>query len=118
MKAYAGAAPVTRASGKKTSVRVRRVKNDLLATADYGNLNNRMLGSLHYCLQPNVPYDEAVAFPPRPEAKTAPPLDSKLHRMMPRPAQVRTPLTAGGRRRLGPRPSAGSGGSSGRDGGS
>ena len=35
LKAYAGAAPITRASGKKISVRVRRVKNDRLATAGY-----------------------------------------------------------------------------------
>ena len=35
LKAYAGSAPVTRASGKKSSVRVRRVKNDRLATAGY-----------------------------------------------------------------------------------
>jgi transposase len=35
LKAYAGTAPITRASGKKTSVRVRRVKNDRLATAGY-----------------------------------------------------------------------------------
>jgi transposase len=35
LKAYAGAAPITRASGKKSSVRVRRVKNDRLASAGY-----------------------------------------------------------------------------------
>lgn len=35
LKAYAGTAPITRASGKKTSVRVRRVKNDRLATVGY-----------------------------------------------------------------------------------
>jgi transposase len=35
LKAYAGAAPITRASGKKTSVRVRRVKNDRLAAVTY-----------------------------------------------------------------------------------
>ncbi len=35
VKAHAGSAPITRASGKKLSVRVRRVKNDRLATAGY-----------------------------------------------------------------------------------
>jgi transposase len=35
LKAYAGAAPITRASGKTTVVRMRRVKNDRLAAAGY-----------------------------------------------------------------------------------
>src|SRR5271165_1627322 len=35
LKAYAGAAPVTRASGKSRSVIHRRVKNDRLAAAGY-----------------------------------------------------------------------------------
>ncbi|WP_425559360.1 IS110 family transposase [Catenulispora yoronensis] len=35
LKAYAGSAPITRASGKKISVRVRRVKNDRLASVGY-----------------------------------------------------------------------------------
>ena len=35
LKAYAGAAPVTRASGKTLSVSLRRVKNDRLAAAGY-----------------------------------------------------------------------------------
>jgi transposase len=35
LKAYAGAAPITRASGKTTTVRMRRVKNDRLAAACY-----------------------------------------------------------------------------------
>jgi transposase len=35
VKAYAGAAPVTRASGKSLQVSHRRVKNQRLATADY-----------------------------------------------------------------------------------
>ncbi|MDF2273558.1 IS110 family transposase [Streptomyces coacervatus] len=35
LKAYAGAAPVTRASGKSRSVRVRRVKNQRLAAVGY-----------------------------------------------------------------------------------
>jgi transposase len=35
LKAYAGAAPVTRASGKSTSVRARRIKNQRLAAVGY-----------------------------------------------------------------------------------
>jgi transposase len=35
LKAYAGAAPLTRASGKTLSIRLRRVKNDRLAAAGY-----------------------------------------------------------------------------------
>ena len=35
LKAYAGAAPITRASGKTLTVRMRRVKNDRLAAAGY-----------------------------------------------------------------------------------
>ena len=35
LKAYAGAAPITRASGKTLVVRMRRVKNDRLAAAGY-----------------------------------------------------------------------------------
>jgi transposase len=35
LKAYAGAAPITRASGKTLQIRLRRVKNDRLAAAGY-----------------------------------------------------------------------------------
>ncbi|MFE6365857.1 IS110 family transposase [Streptomyces sp. NPDC057806] len=35
LKSYAGAAPVTRASGKSTSVKARRIKNQRLAAAGY-----------------------------------------------------------------------------------
>ena len=35
LKAYAGTAPITRASGKKTTVSLRRVKNDRLAATGY-----------------------------------------------------------------------------------
>jgi transposase len=35
LKAYAGAAPITRASGKQLSIRLRRVKNDRLAATGY-----------------------------------------------------------------------------------
>ncbi|WP_331755202.1 IS110 family transposase (plasmid) [Streptomyces sp. NBC_00846] len=94
LKAFAGAAPVTRASGKSLSVMARRVKNQRLAAAGYlwafsalsspgarahydrrreagerhtaaqRNLFNRLLGCLHHCLTNNVPYDETTAFPP------------------------------------------------------
>jgi transposase len=94
LKAYAGAAPITRASGKSHVVLHRRVKNQRLATAGYlwafaaltaspgarahydrrraagdrhaaalRNLNNRLLGCLHHCLQTGQRYDEATAFP-------------------------------------------------------
>jgi transposase len=94
LKAYAGAAPITRASGKSHVVLHRRIKNQRLATAGYlwafaaltaspgarahydrrraagdrhaaalRNLNNRLLGCLHHCLQTGQRYDEPTAFP-------------------------------------------------------
>lgn len=94
LKAYAGAAPITRASGKSHVVLHRRVKNQRLATTGYlwafaaltaspgarahydrrratgdrhasalRNLNNRLLGCLHHCLQTSQRYEEATAFP-------------------------------------------------------
>ncbi len=48
LKAYAGAAPVTRASGKKLVVL---------------HLFNRFLGCLDYCLQTGQTYAELQAFP-------------------------------------------------------
>ena len=94
LKAYAGAAPVTRASGKKRVVLHRTVKNNRLAAVGYlwtfaairlstgapahynrrrltgdrhaaaqGNLFNRFLGCLYYCLQTNRVYAEQRAFP-------------------------------------------------------
>ncbi|MFI5986880.1 IS110 family transposase [Streptomyces sp. NPDC051555] len=96
LKAFAGAAPVTRASGRSLSVMARRVKNQRLAAVGYlwafsalsspgarahydrrreagerhaaaqRNLFNRLLGCLHHCLTNNVPYDESTAFPPPP----------------------------------------------------
>ncbi len=93
-KAYAGAAPITRASGKSHVVRHRKVKNQRLAATGYHwafaalaspgarahydrrrtgrdhhsaalrNLFNRLLGQLHHCLQTGQPYQEATAFPP------------------------------------------------------
>jgi transposase len=93
LKAYAGAAPVTRASGKTKSVAYRRVKNIRLnagyswafsaltaspgARAHYDrrrddgdrhaaaqrNLFGRMLGCLWHCLTTGQHYDETIAFP-------------------------------------------------------
>ncbi|MFB8000446.1 IS110 family transposase [Streptomyces sp. NPDC056002] len=94
LKAFAGAAPVTRASGKSLAVMARRVKNQRLAAVGYvwafsalsspgarahydrrreagdrhtaaqRHLFNRLLGCLHHCLTRRVPYDETTAFPP------------------------------------------------------
>jgi transposase len=94
LKAYAGSAPVTRASGKKTVVLHRHIKNrrlaavgaiwalaslrassgarrhfdNLRATGDWNhqprNLFNKFLGQLHHCLQTSQAYNEHQAFPP------------------------------------------------------
>ncbi|SEU43095.1 IS110 family RNA-guided transposase [Nonomuraea wenchangensis] len=94
LKAYAGAAPITRASGKSLVVHHRKVKNQRLAAAGYvwafaslrapgprahydrrraegerhssalRNTFNRLLGCLHHCLQKGVTYNEDVAFQP------------------------------------------------------
>jgi hypothetical protein len=93
LKACAGAAPVTRASGKTTAVLHRHVKNPRLAAAGYiwafsaitaspgarahydrrktagdrsatqRNLFGRLLGCLHQCLTTGQTYGEATAFP-------------------------------------------------------
>ena len=93
LKAYAGAAPVTRASGKSRIVMHRKVKNQRLAAAGYvwafaalklagrqcplrppravgdrhasalRNMFNRMLGQLHHCLVTGRLYDQTAAFP-------------------------------------------------------
>jgi transposase len=93
LKAYAGSAPITRASGRSHKVMHRRVKNQRLAAAGYvwtfaslqrsgprahydrrreagdrhasalRNLFNRFLGCLFHCLQHGIPYDENTAFP-------------------------------------------------------
>jgi transposase len=93
LKAYAGSAPVTRASGRSLSVTHRRVKNDRLAAAGFvwafvaaahspgasdlyyrrehgdrhaaalRNVFNRLIGCLYHCLQSGRVYDEATAFP-------------------------------------------------------
>jgi transposase len=95
LKAYAGSAPITRASGKSTAVHHRKVKNQRLAAAGYvwafaslrttgprahydhrrdvgdrhssalRNTFNRMLGCLFHCLQTSQLYDETAAFGPR-----------------------------------------------------
>ena len=91
LKAYAGAAPITRASGKSTVIHHRKVKNQRLAAAGYvwafaslkaagprahydhrrqtgdrhssalRNTFNRMLGCLHHCVQTGQHYDESAA---------------------------------------------------------
>lgn len=93
LKAYAGSAPVTIASGKSHLVRHRRVKNQRLAAAGYvwifgalpspqvkaeydrrrdrgdrhtaamRNVFNRLLGCLHHCLQTGQKFDPGKAFP-------------------------------------------------------
>jgi transposase len=80
LKAYAGSAPVTRASGKVTAITHRRIKNDRLAAvgwvwATYACINpgdrhsaalrhlfNKMLGQLHHCLQTRQTFDPIKAF--------------------------------------------------------
>jgi transposase len=102
LKAYAGAAPITRASGKTRSVTVRRIKNNRLNAAGYiwafsaltaspgarahydrrrddgdrhaaaqRNLFSRLLGCLWHCLTTGQHYDEATAFPARPNLPAA-----------------------------------------------
>ena len=93
LKAYAGSAPITIASGKSEIVRHRRVKNQRLAAAGYSwvfgalrdpaikahydrrraagdrhaaamrNLFNRFLGCLHHCLQTRQTFKIEKAFP-------------------------------------------------------
>ena len=93
LKAYAGSAPITIASGKSEIVRHRRVKNQRLAAAGYvwifgalrdpaikshydrrramgdrhpaamRNLFNRFLGCLYHCLETGQTFDVRRAFP-------------------------------------------------------
>ncbi|MFC9494997.1 IS110 family transposase [Streptomyces sp. NPDC056982] len=93
LKAYAGAAPITVASGKSHAVHHRRVKNQRLAAAGYvwifgalpslqvkehydrrrargerhtaamRHVFNRLLGWLHHCLTTGQNFDPAKAFP-------------------------------------------------------
>jgi transposase len=92
LKAFAGSAPVTRASGRSTIITHRRIKNDRLAAAGFvwafaalnspgarahydrrrtagdrhaaatRHLFNRMLGQLYHCLQAGQRYNETAAF--------------------------------------------------------
>jgi transposase len=92
LKAYARAAPVTRASGRSRVVVARAVKNQRLASVGYmwafaalraheprehydarraggerhtaalRNLFNKLLGCLYHCLQNRTLYDSARAF--------------------------------------------------------
>ncbi|MFG1928738.1 IS110 family transposase [Cryptosporangium sp. NPDC048952] len=92
LKAYSGAAPITRASGRSRTVHHRKVKNQRLAAVGYvwafaslrtaGPRNhydrrralgdrhssalrhtfNRMLGCLYHCLQNRQRYSDGVAF--------------------------------------------------------
>jgi transposase len=71
LKAYAGSAPVTRASGRSLSVTHRRVKNNRLAAA-LRNVFNRLIGCLYHCLQTGHAYDETTAFTAPPEQATVP----------------------------------------------
>jgi transposase len=69
LKAFAGSAPITRASGKKTVVLHRHIKNRRLAAGDWNHqaqrhLFNKFLGQLHHCLQTGQLYNEHRAFPP------------------------------------------------------
>lgn len=90
LKAYAGAAPITRASGKTRSVTHRRVKNNRLAAVGYtwafaaltaspgarahydrrrdaddrhAAAQRNLFSRLHHCLATGQHYEEATAFP-------------------------------------------------------
>lgn len=97
LKAFAGSAPVTRASGRSVVITHRRVKNDRLAATGFvwafaalsspgarshydrrrangdrhaaalRHLFNRMLGQLYHCLQTGQNYDETKAYATSPE---------------------------------------------------
>jgi transposase len=102
LKAYAGSAPITIASGKSQLVHHRKVKNQRLAAAGYvwifgalpsppvkpaydrrraagdkhaaalRNVFNRFLGCLHHCLQTGQTFDPAKAFPAASPAEQEP----------------------------------------------
>lgn len=102
LKAYAGSAPITIASGKSLVVHHRKVKNQRLAAAGYvwifgalpspqvkhhydlrraagdkhaaamRNLFNRFLGCLYHCLQTRQTFDPAKAFPASPAQQPQP----------------------------------------------
>ncbi|MFI5973099.1 transposase [Streptomyces sp. NPDC051452] len=48
LKAYAGSAPITRSSGRKTTVLARHIKNRRLASADYTALTASPGARAHY----------------------------------------------------------------------
>jgi len=68
LRAYAGSAPVTRASGKSLVIMQRKVKNQRLAAAGdrhpaaLRNLFNRFLSQLHHCLATGQHYNPHRAF--------------------------------------------------------
>lgn len=99
LRAFAGTAPITRASGRSHYVKARKVRNKRLgdachwwafsmltksagARAHYDkrralgerhnaalrNLANKLLGRLWWCLQRNEPWDDTVAWAPKPTA--------------------------------------------------
>jgi transposase len=102
LKAYAGSAPITVASGKSLLVHHRKVKNQRLAAAGYvwifgalpspsvkaaydrrraagdkhtaamRNVFNRFLGCLYHCLQTGQTFDPAKAFPATPARNREP----------------------------------------------
>jgi transposase len=72
LKAYAGSAPLTRASGRSISITHRRIKNDRLAAAGWiwafgaaaqRHLFNRLIGQLYHCLRHRQSFEERKAFP-------------------------------------------------------
>lgn len=67
LKAYAGSAPVTRASGRSISITHRRIKNDRLAAAGwiwaFAAATHCQPAGEHYCLQTRQTFDERRAFP-------------------------------------------------------
>jgi hypothetical protein len=122
VKAYAGAAPVARASSKSRHVSHRRIKNQRLATAGYqwafaaltaspgahahyqrrrtagdahpAALRNlfNRLGCLHHCLQTRQPYQEHAAF-------TRPSATNDRHRLDLTAWDVLSPTSLAGRLR-------------------
>ena len=74
LKAYAGSAPVTRASGKVTSITHRRIKNDRLAAVGW-------VWATSACHQPR-PSPRALPQTPRPRrpprSRSAPPVQQML----------------------------------------
>jgi transposase len=67
LKAYAGSAPITRASGRSLTVTHRHIRNNRLANVGwmwaFSAASNKLLGQLHHCLQHHQTFDEAKAFP-------------------------------------------------------